>query len=186
MSDLKIAAIVGSLRKDSFNRMLFNAAVDLAPANMTITEVTGWDRWPILDMDLVGANGYPADVAAAGQVVAHADGVLFVSPEYNYSVPGGLKNAIDWLSRLQPQVFAGKAAAIMGASGGPVGTARMQYHLRQILVFLDVNPVNRPEVMLGKASTAFDANGALTNDVTASLVYQLLVNLAEQSRRFSD
>ncbi|NQU38022.1 MAG: NAD(P)H-dependent oxidoreductase [Actinobacteria bacterium] len=186
MTDVTIAAFVGSLRKDSFNRMLFNAAVELAPADMTINEVTGWDSWPVLDMDSITTDGYPPAVVAAGETIAQADGVLFVSPEYNYSVPGGMKNAIDWLSRLQPPVFTGKAAAIMGASGGPVGTARMQYHLRQIMVFLDLYPINRPEVMVGRASTAFDPAGTLTNEVTATLVSELLVNLARNSRRLSD
>ena len=185
MSEVRVAALVGSLRKDSLNRKLYNAAGKLAPPDMAITEIKGWDHWPIFNADSVQDDGFPQAVKQAAHEIEGADAILIVSPEYNYSVPGGLKNTIDWLSRVQPPVFADKAVAIMGASGGPVGTARMQYHLRQMLVFLDAHPVNKPEVMLGRANEAFDSRGELTNEVTATLVGQLLANLAIHAGRFT-
>ncbi len=185
MSEVHVAAFVGSLREDSLNRKLYNAAVRLAPPDMVIREVKGWGDWPIFNADAMENEGFPAPVKEAADAVDSADALLIVSPEYNYSVPGGLKNAIDWLSRIQPPVFATKAVAIMGASGGPVGTARMQYHLRQMLVFLDAHPVNKPEVMLGRANDAFSADGELTNEVTETLVRELLVNLEAHAARFT-
>ncbi len=180
-----VVGLVGSLRKDSFNRKLYNHIVDNAPADFEITEITGWGDWPILNQDDL-AN-MPTEIAAAGEQLRDADAVIIVSPEYNFSVPGGLKNAIDWLSRVPPAPgpFAGKPVLIAGASGGPVGTARMQYQLRQILVFLDAYPVNKPELMLGNAPQAFDEDGNLTNEVTADLVQQALVRLAEHGRKLA-
>lgn len=110
--------------------------------------------------------------------------ILFVTPEYNYSVPGVLKNAIDWASRpYGDNAWDGKPAAIMGASPGAIGTARAQYHLRQIFVFLNVFPVNQPEVMIGNASQRFDAEGNLTDETTKKFIRQLLQNLVELTRR---
>lgn len=108
--------------------------------------------------------------------------MLFVTPEYNYSVPGGLKNAIDWLSRLSPQPFAGKPAAVMGASIGMLGTARMQYHMRQIGVFLDLHFINRPEVMVGQAAGRVDEAGHLNDDRTREFIAGLVRSLADAAR----
>ena len=118
-----IVALVGSLRRDSYNRMLFNAALELAPPEMTITELTGWQQWPLLNLDEV-ADGMLEPVTQMARQITESDGVLFVSPEYNYSIPGGLKNTIDWLSRVDPQPFAGKAVGLMGAATGAVAPAR--------------------------------------------------------------
>ena len=116
--------------------------------------------------------------------VREADALLFVTPEYNYSVPGVLKNAIDWASRpYGDNAWDGKPAAIMGASPGGFGTARAQYHLRQIFVFLNVFPVNKPEVMIGNASQRFDAEGNLTDETTKEHIRQLLRNLVDLTRR---
>jgi chromate reductase len=113
-----------------------------------------------------------------------ADALLIVTPEYNYSVPGVLKNAIDWASRpYGDSAWAGKPAAIMGASVGTMGTARAQYHLRQIFVFLNVLPLNQPEVMIGNAATRFDAEGRLTDEATQKHIRQLLDNLVAWTRR---
>lgn len=110
--------------------------------------------------------------------------MLFVTPEYNYSVPGVLKNAIDWGSRpYGDSAWLGKPAAIMGVSIGNLGTARAQYHLRQIMVFLDMFPLNKPEVMIGNASSRFDAEGNLTDQTTREYVQHLLVSLADWTRR---
>jgi len=107
-----------------------------------------------------------------------------VTPEYNYSVPGVLKNAIDWASRpYGDSAWQGKPAAIMGASMGTIGTARAQYHLRQIFVFLNMFPINQPEVMIGNAAEQFDEQGNLTDEKTKELIRQLLQNLADWTRR---
>jgi chromate reductase len=103
--------------------------------------------------------------------------LLFATPEYNYSIPGVLKNAIDWVSRPPDQPFAGKAAAIIGASPGPTGTARAQYHLRQVGVFLDLHFLNKPEVMISSAADRFDADGRLKDEKTAEIIRKLMGNL---------
>ncbi|MEI6203620.1 MAG: NAD(P)H-dependent oxidoreductase, partial [Enhydrobacter sp.] len=129
---IKLVAFCGSLRKASFNRMALNLFAEKLPAGCTMQTIEIGD-WPLYDAD-VQAKGFPAQVTAAQQAMLAADGIVFATPEYNYSVPGVLKNAIDWLSRMTPQPFAAKPVAIFGASGGPVGTARAQYHLRQMMV----------------------------------------------------
>jgi len=113
-----------------------------------------------------------------------ADAVLIVTPEYNYSIPGVLKNAIDWASRpYGDSAWNGKPAAIMGASVGTIGTARAQYHLRQVFVFLNMFPLNQPEVMIGNAAERFDKEGNLTDETTKNFIRQLLQNLVEWTRR---
>ena len=128
-------------------------------------------------------KGIPEAVTELGRRIAAADAILFVTPEYNYSVPGVLKNAIDWVSRLSPQPFAGKPAGIMGVSPGNLGTARAQYHLRQIGVFLDLHFLSKPEVMIGQAGTKFDAEGRLTDEDTLNRIQALLAALADWARR---
>ena len=113
-----------------------------------------------------------------------ADALLLVTPEYNYSIPGVLKNAIDWASRPSgDNAWSGKPAAIMGASTGAFGTARAQYHLRQVFVFLNVYAVNQPEVMIGNAAERFDAQGNLQDDMSKKLIRQLLQNLVDWTER---
>ena len=107
-----------------------------------------------------------------------ADGIVLVSPEYNYGISGVLKNAIDWLSRATPQPFAAKPVALFGASMGILGTARAQYQLRQTLIFLDGRPVNKPEVMIGQAQAKFGADGALNDEATGKLLADLGAALA--------
>ena len=139
--------------------------------------------WPLYNAD-VQAQGFPDKVQAAQQKMLAADGIVFASPEYNYSVSGVLKNAIDWLSRMTPQPFAGKPMAVFGASGGPLGTARSQYHLRQMMVFLDGRFVNKPEVMIGAAPSKF-ADGKFTDEAGAKLLTDLgaaLVLAVRQSK----
>ncbi|MFN8606480.1 MAG: NADPH-dependent FMN reductase [Vulcanimicrobiota bacterium] len=161
---MKIVALVGSLRKGSLNRALFHAAVGQAPQGMSV-DLLEIDDVPLYNGD-VQAQGFPEVVTRLGQALRQADGILLVSPEYNYSLPGVLKNAIDWLSRLPEQPFAGKPVALMGASMGNLGTARAQYHLRQILVFLDPLVMNKPEIMVPAAHTKFDAELQLTDNST--------------------
>jgi chromate reductase len=172
---IKLVAFCGSLRKASFNRMALHAFIERVPAGTTVETIEIGD-WPLYDAD-VQAKGFPDKVQAAQQKMLAADGVVFASPEYNYSVSGVLKNAIDWLSRMTPQPFAGKPMAVFGASGGPLGTARSQYHLRQMMVFLDGRPVNKPEVMIGAAQTKF-VDGKFTDEAGAKLLADLGVSLA--------
>jgi len=115
--------------------------------------------------------------------IREADAILFVTPEYNYSIPGGLKNAIDWASRpYGDNAWNGKPVAVMGASVGTFGTARAQYHLRQVFVFLNMLAINQPEVMIANAAQNFDAEGNLTSETTKNLMRQLLANLVDWTR----
>ncbi len=180
-SRLDVLGLCGSLRKGSYNRLALRAAIEFVPAGMTI-DTAEIGSIPPYNKD-VEDQGFPAPVQVLGAKISAADAVLFVSPEYNYSVPGVLKNAIDWMSRVPSQPFSGKPVAIMGASQGNIGTARAQYHLRQICVFLNAFPLNRPEVMIARAQEKFDKEGRLTDEMTKKLIQQLLVSLAEWTAR---
>ncbi len=180
---VQILGIAGSLRRDSYNRAALRAATELAPEGASIDSFE-LDGIPGFNQD--DEQQPPAKVVELKQRVRQADAILFVTPEYNYSVPGVLKNAIDWASRpYGDSAWNGKPAAIMGASVGAIGTARAQYHLRQMMVFLNMFPINQPEVMIGNASERFDAQGNLTDDTTKQLIRQLLQNLVDWTRRIS-
>jgi chromate reductase, NAD(P)H dehydrogenase (quinone) len=179
-----ILPLLGSLRSGSYNRMALQAARRLAPEDVRILEAPDLRAIEPYDDDL-REHGFPAPVVALRQAIAAADAILFVSPEYNYSIPGLLKNAIDWASRAPNQPFRAKPVGIMGASRGPVGTARMQYHLRQVLVFVEAHPVNRPEVMIGNAAARFDADGNLIDETTATFIRDHLRLLADWTRRIA-
>ena len=170
---IKLVAFCGSLRKASFNRMALNAFIERLPAG-TSAQIIEID-WPLYNAD-IQAQGFPDKVQAAQKALLEADGLVLVTPEYNYGPSGVLKNAIDWLSRMTPQPFAAKPIAMFGASGGVLGTARAQYQLRQIMVFLDGRPVNKPEVMIGAAQTRF-ADGKLADEATAKLLAELGASL---------
>jgi chromate reductase len=170
---IKFVAFCGSLRKASFNRMALNAFIERLPAG-TSAQVVEID-WPLYNAD-IQAQGFPDKVQAAQKAMLEADGLVLVTPEYNYGPSGVLKNAIDWLSRMTPQPFAAKPIAMFGASGGVLGSARAQYQLRQIMVFLDGRPVNKPEVMIGAAQTRF-ADGKLTDEATGKLLGELGASL---------
>jgi chromate reductase len=131
----------------------------------------------------VKAQGFPEPVQKLREKIAQADGLVFATPEYNYSISGVLKNAIDWASRPPEQPFNEKAVAILGASGGALGTARAQYHLRQMGIFLNMRFVNKPEVFIGGASTKFDAAGNLTDEATKGLIKDLMAELVTWSKR---
>ena len=179
---LNVLGVAGSLRKGSFNKAALRAAIELAPEGMTI-EPFDISAIPLYDED-VKAQGFPAPVQAFRDKIKAADALLIVTPEYNYSVPGVLKNAIDWASRPPEQPFDGKPIAIMGASGGGFGTARAQYHLRQVFIFLNAPIMLRPEVMIAAAQNKFDAEGKLTDQPTRDAVAGLLTALATWTRRF--
>jgi chromate reductase len=178
---MKVIGISGSLRKGSFNSAALTAAIALAPPGMTIERAQIGDI-PLYDEDVRSA-GLPPSVGRLRAGIAAADALLLVTPEYNYSVSGVLKNAIDWASRPPSQPFDGKPVAIMGASGGIYGTARAQYHLRQMLVGLNAFPINRPQVMIGQAGSKIDETGRLTDEDTLKLIRKLLEELAVWTRR---
>ncbi|MCG8542686.1 MAG: NAD(P)H-dependent oxidoreductase [Alphaproteobacteria bacterium] len=161
---MKIAGISGSLRMGSFNSALLHAAQKLAPDGMAI-EIEEIADIPLYNAD-VQADGFPGPVQRLIDSLRAADGVLIATPEYNYSIPGVLKNAIDWVSRADDQPFAGMPVAIMGASPGNLGTARAQYHLRQVFVFLDGIVMNKPEVFVGAAHSKHDDKGNLVHQDT--------------------
>lgn len=178
---VNILGIPGSLRRDSYNRAALNAAQQLAPAE---TRVEIFDLHGIPGFSEDEEHDPPAQVAELKRRVRAADAILFATPEYNYSIPGVLKNAIDWASRpYGDSAWDGKPVAVMGASIGAVGTARAQYHLRQCFVFLNMLPINRPEVMIANAPQGFDERGNLVNETSRQLIAQLLDNLAAWSRR---
>jgi chromate reductase, NAD(P)H dehydrogenase (quinone) len=179
-SMVHVLGFSGSLRKESFNTALLRAASQLLPADLTL-ETFDLAAIPLYNGD-VEAAGFPEPVMQFKQQIAAADALLIVTPEYNYSIPGVLKNAIDWASRPpRESPLNGKPVAFMGA-GGLLGTARAQYHLRQVCVFTNMLPVNRPEVFVMHASEKFDAAGNLTDDLTRQLIRALLVSLADWTR----
>ena len=178
---MNVIGISGSLRKGSFNTAALRAAQGLAPEGMTI-EVAQIGDLPLYNDD-VRAAGFPPPAERLRAQLAAADAILLVTPEYNYSISGVLKNAIDWASRPPNQPFEAKPVAIMGASPGLFGSARAQYHLRQMLIFLNAMPLNRPEVMIGQAQNKFDADGNLTDEPTREFIRKLLVALRDWTER---
>jgi chromate reductase len=181
MANLTVCAISGSLRAGSYNTAALRAASELAPAGVSIAQEHIADI-PLYNED-VKAVGFPPAVTRLQQAIASADAVLIATPEYNYSVPGVLKNAIDWVSRTEPQPFANKPVAIMGASPGALGTGRAQYDLRKMFVYLDAHVLNKPEIMISAAHTRFDADGKLTDEATRKFLASLLTALRDWTLR---
>jgi chromate reductase len=177
---ITVLGICGSLRTGSYNMAALRAAIELKPPGMTI-EIADIAQFPLYNED-VRAQGFPPVVETLRQQIKAADALLFVSPEYNYSMSGVLKNAIDWASRPPDQPFAGKPAAIMGAGAGMAGTARAQSDLRRSCVFLDIHPINKPEVLIGQAQTKFDANGRLTDEAARGFIRDMLTALESWTR----
>lgn len=178
---MKILGIPGSLRTASLNRAALRAAQELAPAGVSV-EIFGLDQIPPYNQDT--ERPLPVPVVELKTKIREADAILIATPEYNYSVPGVLKNAIDWGSRPHgDSAWDGKPAAIMGASPGMMGTARAQYHLRQTLLALNVHPLNRPEVMISRAPQRFDEQGRLVDEASRALIAQLLAALAAWTLR---
>lgn len=178
---MNVLGICGSLRQGSCNAMALRAAQKLAPQGMKI-EIADIGQIPLYNDD-VRAAGDPAPVQELKAKIRAADAILLVTPEYNFSIPGVLKNTLDWMSRPPEPPFPGKAVAIMGASQGPVGTARVQYDLRKVLVFLDAYAVNKPEVFIASAQNKFNAQGELTDEPTAKFITDLLVSLQKLATR---
>ena len=178
---VKILGMAGSLRKGSYNRAALRAATTVVPQGATI-EV--FDLYGIPPFNQDHEKEPPQPVAELKAKVSAAEAILIVTPEYNYSVPGVLKNAIDWASRpYGDNAWDGKPVGMMGASIGTLGTARAQYHLRQMFVFLNMFPLNQPEVMIANAAERFDEHGNLNDAETTKRIKDLLVALVEWTRR---
>ena len=176
---LNVVCICGSLRKASYNRMVMNVLPGLAPAGMTLTEAPPFAEFPLYNAD-VEATGIPAAVQKLAEAVRAADGVIFNTPEYNFSIPGGLKNAIDWVSRVPNQPFFSKPIAIQSATNGPLGGARMQYDLRRAMQFLDAATLGKPEIFIGNCSQKIDAKtGEITDEATMKFIGQQLATFAK-------
>jgi chromate reductase len=177
-TQIHFVGISGSLRKGSFNTMLLNAAMQLLPEGVTmeiasIADIPNYNA----DLDVPTALQRPAPAQHFRDVLAKAQGIVIVSPEYNYSIPGGLKNAIDWASRGQDSPLLHKPVAIMGATTGMWGTIRMQMAFYGVFLFLDMKPVLKPEVLVAKAQEKFDEHGNLKDEMAKDLIKQKLQNL---------
>jgi chromate reductase len=169
---VKLLGICGSLRKASLNMAALRACAELLPEGMSL-EIASLADLPIFNQDVFD-QGMPAPVQRFREQVAAADGLLIASPEYNFSIPAPLKNAIDWGSRAPNQVFHEKPAAIFSVAPGPVGGARVQYDLRRVLGQLWTHVLPRPEVFIGNAAGKFDAQGRLTDETTRKFLTELL------------
>lgn len=178
---ITILGFAGSLRKGSFNKALLRAALELAPAEAKV-EIFDLEGIPLFNQDLESQP--PQRVKEFKQKIKAADAILIATPEYNYSIPGVLKNAIDWASRpYGDNSFEGKPVAIMSASGGMLGGSRAQYQLRQTLVALDMHPLNRPEVMVASAHEKIDQNGKVTEAKTREKIKELLEALVQWAKK---
>lgn len=184
MSDpasIHVVAISGSLRRASYNSAALRAARDVMPDGMTM-EIVGIGALPLYNED-ARVDGDPASVIALRERIATAHAILIATPEYNFSVPGVLKNAIDWISRVPELPFNDKPLGIIGASTGILGTGRAQYHLRQMAVFLNMHVMNKPEVFIARAQEKFDADGRLTDDRTREFLRTFMAAFAVWARR---
>jgi chromate reductase, NAD(P)H dehydrogenase (quinone) len=175
MSELDIVGLCGSLRAGSYNRIALEFAGTVMPQGMTL-DIADIRPVPPFDGD-VFARGFPTEVSALRERIRRADGVLISTPEYNFSIPGVLKNVLDWVSRGQDQPFAMKPVAIMSASPGPLGGARVQYDLRRVLLFMNAMVLAKPEVFIGMVNTKFDANRQCTDDNTRKFVSDQMLSL---------
>ena len=177
---LNVITICGSLRKGSYNRMVMNLLPSWAPANLKISEAPPFSEFPLYNADIQNSSGFPVPVQTLADAIRAADGVIFVSPEYNYSIPGGLKNAIDWVSRLPNQPFANKPVMMISAAAGILGGGRMQYDLRRCMIFLDALTMNKPEVFIGGAMQKFDEkSGQLKDEQAVGFIKQQLAAFAK-------
>lgn len=177
---IKLVGISGSLRRGSFNTMLLKAASHLLPDDVSMN-IISFENVPLYnaDLDLPPAKERPEVVADLRKAIADADGLLIASPEYNYSIPGGLKNAIDWASRGEDSPLLRKPVAVIGATTGLWGTVRMQTAFHSVFVFLDMKPVYKPEILVAQADKKFDAEGNLIDEMAKKLLRQKLQALKE-------
>ena len=186
LEPIRVVSVCGSLRLGSYNRIVANALPGLAPPGMEIVATPPFDAFPLYNADLQQERGFPEVVQTFAEAIRTADGVVLVTPEYNYSVPGGLKNALDWISRMEARPLANKPVAIQSAATGQVGGARMQHHLRQIFVFMEAVTFTRPEVAISFAKDKVDeASGTLTDEVTRNVIRSQLAAFAPFVRRIA-
>jgi chromate reductase len=177
---LNVVSICGSLRKGSYNRIVLNELPGLAPEGMQIREAPPYHEFPLYNADIQNSTGFPAPVNTLAEAIRAADGVIFVTAEYNFGIPGPLKNAIDWLSRLKDQPFVGKPIALQSAAPGPLGGGRVQYDLRKSMVFLDALTLNKPEIFIGNCAQRIDdKTGRITDAQTRELIRQQLAAFAK-------
>lgn len=181
---INVLSICGSLRRGSYNRMLMNALPALAPARLAFTQAPSYGGIPLYDFDLQTEQGFPAEAQAWADAIRAADALVITSPEYNWSIPAPLKNAIDWVSRMQEQPFKGKPVAIQSCATGLLGGGRVQQHLRVCLTGVDAIVFGRPEVLVSFAAQKFDADGNLTDETTAEMIRQHLAAFAGFAARF--
>jgi chromate reductase len=184
---LNVLSICGSLRKGSFNAALQRALPSLAPAGLSIKPTTAsFAGLAVYNFDDHQATGIPAAVNVFVEQIRAADGLIIVSPEYNWSIPGGLKNLIDWISRLKDQPFEGKAVALQSCATGPLGGARMQYHLRQSLASIGAHLFHKPEIFVSFAAKKFDEKTLeLTDQPTKDIIKQQLEAYEKFLRRWT-
>jgi len=182
MSDrqLDVLVICGSLRKGSYNAALARTLPALVPGGMKLRDAPSFASFPLYNFDIQDATGFPPEVNAWADAIRRADGLIIVSPEYNWSIPGGLKNAIDWVSRMKEQPFKDKPVALQSAAGGILGGSRMQYHLRQSLTSIDALLFGRPEVIVTFAAQKFDEKTLELKDQTATDMIKLQLAGFEQ------
>jgi chromate reductase, NAD(P)H dehydrogenase (quinone) len=180
---VKVVCICGSLRKKSFNGALARLAPTLAPAGMSIAPSPPLDSFPLYNHDVQDSAGFPGPATDLAAAIRAADGVLICSPEYNWSIPGVLKNAIDWVSRMKDQPFNMKPVALQSAATGLLGGSRMQYHLRQSLTSIDVVLFGRPEVIVTFAGQKFDDKLELKDQATIDLIKQQLAGFEKLIRK---
>ncbi|MBI2714818.1 MAG: NAD(P)H-dependent oxidoreductase [Rhizobiales bacterium] len=172
---LNVLVICGSLRKGSYNASVARALPALAPPELALTPAASFAKFPIYNADDQTATGIPADVKAWCDAIRAADGVIIVSPEYNWSIPGGLKNAIDWASREKDIAFKDKPVVLMSAAPGLLGGGRMQYHLRMALTAIEAQMFGKPEVFVNYAAKKIDEKtGELTDEPTKDMIKQQL------------
>ncbi|HBC45747.1 MAG TPA: NADPH-dependent FMN reductase [candidate division Zixibacteria bacterium] len=183
MKKYNFVAISGSLRKSSYNTMALRAAQKLARENISIEQLSIADV-PFYDQDLY-SDTFPQIVDKLAEAIKASDAVIIVTPEYNYSIPGVLKNAIDFLSRSPKKPFDMKVIGIMGASPGMLGSARAQYHLRQVMVYLNAYVMNSPEVMIPQVNTKFSETGELLDDKTAGQIRKFTDTLSGFSAKMN-
>ena len=176
---LNVLVICGSLRRGSYNAALARALPELAPPEMKLTPAPAYDSMPMYNADIQAASGFPPAAEDLAEAIRASDGVIIVSPEDNWTIPGALKNAIDWVSRMKDQPFKEKPVAIQSCSQGPLGGSRMQYHMRMAMTYLSAFTFGTPEVIVSMAQTKFDKDLKLTDETTRNFVKQQLAGFAK-------
>jgi chromate reductase len=186
-NQLRVLVICGSLREGSYNAIVAKTLSELAPEDMNLVDAPSFEDFPLYNADIQKESGFPEEVVAFGNAIRDADGVIVVSPEYNFSIPGGLKNAFDWISRLKDQPFQGKPVALQSASPSPLGGGRVQYHLRQLMVFLDALVLNKPEIFVSDVANKIDEeNAEITDEKTRNFLSQQLAAFADFIRKVGE